>query len=548
MEAARLSNTQSNSSAASPLPTDTKLWQPLRHFNYYRLTLALALFFFFSAELLENFLGKNDPVGFLITSTAFALSSLIYIFFSHIQKPSFNNQVILANSSDIVFITLMMHFSGGLISGLGMLLIVNIVATGTFLRSRESYFFAALASIAILTEQTYETLQGSVTSNAYSAAGILGMVFFASSMLSSILNRRLRESEALANKKAADLVNLEKLNEHIIQNMRTGILVLSSDGHIRMANNSAETLLGHISLKNQPLLSDIFTPLDQRFLEWQSQPQIHQKPIRQQKGLPDIQPGFRKLDDSTANAGDTLVFLEDAIQLNQRFQQIKLASLGRLTASIAHEIRNPLSGINHAAQLLRESNIDAADEKLTQIILTQVQRLDKIVENVLQLSRQEPEQTESILLSEWIENFRTEFCSSQQINPDQIKTDISPKNTRILFEPSHLYQVICNLCTNAISHADKHIDKVKIVLTGGYNKRMDQPFLDVLDNGPGIPSELVSQIFDPFFTTSSKGTGLGLFISKEIVESNRAKIQHVETNQDGNCFRIFFLSAPQTTS
>jgi len=520
---------------------DEENWRSLSHFNYYRLVLAMTLLLFFYNRVLDGFLGRLDPPAFLTIAIVFLISSFFYILFGLKQQPNFKTQIILTNSSDIALVTLMMHFSGGLVSGLGMLLIINIAATGTFLQSRESYFFAAIASMGVLFEQTYSQLNDITTANAYPAAGILGIVFFGSSMLASVLSQRLKESEALASQRKADLHNLEKLNEHIIQNMRTGIIVVDNDGHIQMANSSAESLLGDVSLKNHPLLENVFPALDARFLEWQDQPQMHQKPIRREQGLPDIQPGFRKLDDSSTNPGDSLIFLEDATQLNQRYQQMKLASLGRLTASIAHEIRNPLSAINHASQLLNESDLDPADSKLTHIITTQVRRLDKIIQNVLSLSRQQQGNPESIQLHDWLIHFRDEFIQINNLDPEQISIDITPRDLSILFDSVHLHQVIHNLCTNAITHHDKNIKDIKISLVGGHDYFRNQPFLDITDNGPGIAPAEVEKIFDPFFTTNAKGTGLGLFITKEIVESNRGKIRYQNTDKSGSCFRVFFL-------
>lgn len=518
-------------------------WKSLSHFNYYRLVLSLALMLFFYQGVLGGFLGRINPGGFVITGLTFLISSFFYILIGSRKTPDFRTQVIITNVSDILLITLMMHFSGGSVSGLGILLIINIAATGTFLKSQESYFFAALASIGILFQQTYAYLNDLAPASSYSAAGILGVVFFGSSMLASILSRQLQESEQLASQRTADLRSMEKLNEHIIQSMRTGILVIDSDGQIQMANSSAEALLGNQSFSDHPYLNTISPALDQRFREWQLQPQMHQKTIHQKQGLPDIQPGFRKLDDSATNSEFSLVFLEDASQLNQRYQQMKLASLGRLTASIAHEIRNPLSAINHASQLLDESDLEPADSKLTNIITTQVHRLDKIVENVLSLSRQQNGEPESIALWSWLTGFREEFIQSHEMNMEQIEINVQPADICVLFHSSHLYQVLSNLCSNAVTHHNDSLENIKILFHVGHDEIRDQPYLDVIDNGPGVASQETDQIFDPFFTTNSKGTGLGLFITKEIVESNRGKIRYIDRQDAGGCFRIYFLAA-----
>ena len=488
-----------------------------------------------------SFLGNQNPEIFLVTALTLLVSSLIFIFMGFKSEVPFETQVIISNTSDIFLITLLSHLSGGLSSSLSILLIINITATGTFLSNRNSFLFAALASISILVEQTYSMLQGLSDASEYSRAGLLGLVFFGTSFLASILSRRVRESEKLATDREVDIINLEMLNEDIIQNMRTGIIVVDDDGHIRMANSSAEALLGNISLRNNPLLENILPALDARFLEWQEQPNMHHKAVRQEHGLPDIQPGFRKLKRADYGSGDTLIFLEDASQLNQRFQQIKLASLGRLTASIAHEIRNPLSAINHASQLLNEANLSEADKKLADIITTQVQRLDKVVENVLQLSRKQKGEADVFELHHWLIQFCTDFLPLSKLKKEQLQLEILSEDINIIFDASHLSQIMHNLCTNAIVHNNQPFEKIKIYIRCGHDKEFDQPFIDVIDNGPKIPRETVEQIFDPFFTTNTKGTGLGLYITKEMVESNRGRILYTRHKLGNNCFKILFI-------
>ena len=260
--------------------------------------------------------------------------------------------------------------------------------------------------------------------------------------------------------------------------------------------------------------------------------------------MPDIQPGFSHIDQSInineKLKGRTLIFLEDATQLTQRFQQVKLASLGRLTASIAHEIRNPLAAINHAGQLLGETSTDPADEKLTKIINTQVIRLNSIVENVLQLSRQQRGTLEEIDLYQWLLQFRREFISTYKFLAHQVQIKIMPENIHIFFDSSQLHQVMWNLCSNAINHSNKQHPNIMININGKIDDNSKQPYIDITDNGPGINKETQTHIFEPFFTTRAEGTGLGLYITKEVIESNRAKIQHLPLVTGGTCFRIYF--------
>jgi two-component system sensor histidine kinase PilS (NtrC family) len=239
------------------------------------------------------------------------------------------------------------------------------------------------------------------------------------------------------------------------------------------------------------------------------------------------------------------VFLEDASRLNQRFQQVRLASLGRLTASIAHEIRNPLAAINHASQLLEEALQNSPDSKLTEIISTQVERLNSVIENVLQLSREQSGTSEPIRLLPWLEKFKDEYATSQGLDKQQIKLQVAPENMTVLFDSTQLHQVMWNLCGNAVNHARVPLDQVSITMRGGIDTESRQPFVDVIDNGPGIDAKTAANIFEPFFTTSNEGTGLGLFITKEVVESNRAKIRHVALPAGGTCFRIYFMQATE---
>jgi len=356
----------------------------------------------------------------------------------------------------------------------------------------------------------------------------------------------MRASEQLVNERSRELKSVVQMNEQIIRSMRTGILVVNPNGHIKMANNAARSLLGDIHVNNNTTLRQALPALHDRFVEWQNSAiPAQQKPVQQSHGLPDLQPGFSRIEPAAGNDSPTLVFLEDAGRLKQRFQQVRLASLGSLTASIAHEIRNPLAAIKHASQLLDEALESGPDKKLTDIINTQVQRLNSVIENVLQLSRQQRGVSEPIELLPWLQKFKDEYIASQGLDKRQIQIHIKPENTRILFDSSHLHQVMWNLCGNAVNHSRTPPAKLSITIKGGIDTDAEQPFIDVIDNGRGIEPEIAQQIFDPFFTTSNEGTGLGLFITKEVTESNRANIRHIALPAGGGCFRICFLQVPE---
>ena len=539
-------NKQTVNSNNSLLQDTVDTWYRLRLFNYFRVSLAL---FFITIYL-------NGWFHLLITSEfsydeLFITTSIIYLvaslfFFAGIvrQTPKLETQVIIHTLVDISCIILLMHATGGIRTGLGMLLIISISMTGLFLKKQLAILFAAIATLAIISEQIYSQFVYTNYPPAFTQAGLLGILVFISAFLTIYIAKRLLESEKLAEETSAELETIVQMNERIIRSMRTGIFVIKNDGLILMANNAALELLGNITIDSQTNLKDAASDLYDCFIEWSNNTIQNQQPIQQAQGLPDLQPGFSHIDKTNnpddKHQGRTLIFLEDATQLAQRFQQVKLASLGRLTASIAHEIRNPLAAINHAGQLLGETSTDMADKKLTSIINTQAKRLNNIVENVLQLSRQQRGTPEAIDLYQWLIQFKEECVSTHNLQASQIIIQIDHQGTEILFDSNQLHQVMWNLCSNTINHSNIEHATIMINIQGKIDEQTRQPYIDIIDNGAGINKETQALIFDPFFTTSSEGTGLGLYITKEVIESNRAKIRHISPATGGTCFRIYF--------
>ena len=525
------------------------VWYRLRLFNYFRTSLAL----FFVTLFLNGWLFQLVPTGYtngklyIVTAFIYLAASLVFITCIYYQKPRINIQVIIHTLVDITCIITLMHATGGIRSGLGMLLIISVSMSSLFSHKQTTILFAAIATIGIIAEQIYSQITHTHYSPAFTQAGLLGILIFISAFLTIYTAKRLKESEKLAEETSYELETIVQMNEHIIKSMRTGIIVIKNDGRILMANNAALELLGNITIPPETNIQDISIALYNRFIEWNKNNIQNHQPIRQIQGLPDLQPGFSQIEQGESldsKQGRTLIFLEDATQIAQRFQQVKLASLGRLTASIAHEIRNPLAAINHAGQLLDETSRDEADKKLTGIINTQARRLNNIIENVLQLSRQQRGTPEKIFLYEWLTKFRDEFISSHSLQAYQIQINL-PQDIVISFDPSQLHQVMWNLCANAINHSAMQHSNIMINIQGEIDSVFKQPYIDIIDNGPGIKEDDQAHIFDPFFTTRSDGTGLGLYITKEVIESNRAKIRHSTPPAGGTCFRIYFQQAHQ---
>lgn len=514
-------------------------WRPLILLNSFRTLLAGVFFSLVASDHLIYPLGDSNPRLFFHASLLYLVLSLIFWFLHVRRHPGYAIQVYICAVSDILILTLLMHASGGIPSGLGVLLVLTIAICSITLGSRAALGIAALASIIILSEQIFTDLFYPGATN-YPAAGLLGITYFATAITFQFLARRVRESEELAQIRGIDLANLAQLTEHIIQRMQTGVLVIDQLGNIRLINESAAQMLGIRQTNvNINILQEV-PELGEQWQRWQSLPDYSQETIQlARNSIVDISPRFASIG-SEASAG-TLVFLQDMAAMAQQAQQLQLASLGRLTASIAHEIRNPLGAISHAGQLLAESEeLDANDARLTKIIIDHSSRLNTIVENIMSISRRRPLQVELFKLKEYLERFVTDFATGMGVSKDSFLIKIQPEDTEVRFDAGHLHQILTNLCDNGLRHSRQSTQPIKITLRGGLEAGSSRPHLDILDAGPGVSKDASQHLFEPFFTTEVRGTGLGLYLSRELAEGNQAHLNYLYQDDGQGFFRLTF--------
>jgi two-component system sensor histidine kinase PilS (NtrC family) len=530
--------------AAAREASYAQTWKPLRLLSFYRVILASLLAILFFGLRDEASFGLVHPGVYGIVSIAYLLFSLLAGFSARLRKPGFEIQASSQVLADIGAITLLMFASGGPASGLGILLIISVATGSILLAGRMALLFAAFATIAIMGEFFYsDWLSDGARSSGYTQVGLLGLTFFATAVLTSLLVRRIHESEALARSRGIDIANLAKLNAHIVQRLQAGIIVTDDQDNIRLINDTARNLLHVTDNHDEQSLKSLSPALFEKLLEWRKTPGSEPTLLLQGADKGSVLPHFTQLG-TDAGLG-ALIFLEDTAAIIHQTQQIKLASLGRLTASIAHEIRNPLGAISHAAQLLNEADtLTGEDSRLMSIIDDNTGRVNAIVENILQLSRPVKSVPQTIPLAQWLEKFVDEFTQSGNCAPEQISFDIEPAGLEIQIDPSLLHQVVWNLCQNAMQHAGQ-TDAVQLRLVAGRLQPSGAPHLDIMDNGTSIAHEMTDKIFEPFFTTRSSGTGLGLYIAREICESNRAHLEYLPQSQGGSCFRITFPESRQ---
>ncbi len=523
--------------AETPLLVREQNWLLLSYFNIYRLALALlACLAGFWAGSLAPF-ASTDPRLFLVVALLYAAVYLVAIDTTRRRLGDFETQAAVLAFCDVVALILLMHASGGLASGTGILLLVSTAGTSFLLNRRMTIFFASLTTIGVLLESAWPYLTGSQNGlpASYSQVGLFGLVLFATASLAHLVADRLRLTEALAERQELDIRHLGRLNEQIVQHLQSGVLVVAPTGHIRLANKTAQTYLGLAAPDTAPLLQTVAPALFEQWVAQRNDASGGRRLFVSATGYT-LLPRFKVLG-RDANAA-TLVFLEDTAILKQQAQQLKMAGLARLTAGIAHEIRNPLGAITHAAQLLTETpDIGAEPRSLAAIIDDQGRRMNTIVENVLQLGRRDRTNATRFALSTWLAQTLPAVATALNIPVQALNLVIEQPQT-VCFDTDHLFQIVNNLCHNSLKHSPPYHDVPIVKLLIGVDSE-GHSILDVIDWGEGIKNAIVDRIFDPFFTTTARGTGLGLYIARELAEANGARLEYRPT-PTGCQFRLTF--------
>ena len=507
-------------------------WRSLGYFNLYRLTLASLLVF------LAGVLGTSLPLGarnwkiFFAASIVYAVAVALSFVLLRLRWPRFAVQLAVQIGGDIAALSVISYASGGIQSNIGLLLLVSLAAAGMISRGRITLFFAALASIAALLEHSYAVLYDDAVAAQYVQVGLLCVSYFAVAWLAHTLAKYAVESQQLAQRRGHDLASLSEANRLVMRDMQDGVLVVDEQGVIMQMNQSAAHLLRHSAMPGSSLAEN-FPLLFGQYALWKRTGVASRDTLQLDVGM---QARLRFVAVKRDAAHGAVIFLEDMQRVRAEAQQIKLAALGRLTANIAHEVRNPLSAISYATELMQEEQGDAKQQRLLQIVLDNTQRINRIVQDVMQLNRRDRAQPELFELNAMLRAFVEEFSLAERLDPGVMVLTETP-GAEISFDRGHLRQVLLNLCGNALRYGRK-LSGSLILVMGAAGGRVT---LNVQDDGPGIPVEHRRKLFEPFFTTAINGTGLGLYIARELCEANGALLEHHEHGeQAGTCFRITF--------
>jgi two-component system sensor histidine kinase PilS (NtrC family) len=516
----------------------------LRLLNLYRILVGLV----FGTLLLSGIAATHFGLGGALLAAGqvavlvYALAAAALFVAAESRRHDETRLALIGVACDLVIGSLLLFVFGGLESGVGVLLLITVAMSALLLPGRLALLTAALATIALFSESVYSVLTEAAGRRNLAQAALLGIAFFATVAIFYWLARLTRQSQELVEKQGLDLANLAQINELIIQRMRTGILVIDAEGKIRRFNESGWYLLGTpggTEVKVREVAPDLYD----RWRYWITTGKHNNVPIQIAQGVPAVVPRFTSL--GNADDAATLCFLEDESMVYRRAEELTLSSLGRLSASIAHEVRNPLAAISHAAQLLGESEqIAETDRRLIEIILSHCGRVNGIVENVLQLSRRERSRPECVQLGPWAHGMLTDFRQAHPLGNDRVRLLVEHQDARALVDPSQLTQAVWNLLRNALRYGRQPDQPAEVLIRVRQPSPAQSATIEIIDRGPGIPPALQRQLFEPFFTTRADGTGLGLYICKQLLGANQATIEYSPVPGGGSCFRIQ-LAVPQ---
>jgi len=505
-------------------------------YNSYRLTLAACLLALLILPGGEDFITGFNRLWFAIGAGLMLVSAvpLTRRLGGRIQQSETGLFALLI--SDIIAITVLVSATGGLLSGFSVLFIIAVAAGGFLLHSRSlATLVAAIAVLAVLTDAAWLVERQEADIGLLLPAGLLGSLLFVVSLLVQATAQRLALVEAQAQQAATEVEALELLNEQIVAHMHTGILRIDDRGLVEAVNDSALKLL-QLKPRTQYALGEISPDLENQYAEWRSGLRNKPEPFRLTVNSPAVIASFAGI--NPAKSSDTLIFVEDYTPVTQFAQSLKLDSLSKLTASIAHEIRNPLSAISHAAQLLNESDtVQQADRLLCDILVSNSVRVSDIIDNVTEVSRRQAPHPTQLLLQHWMTDCITEY-KGLRAEPCSIAINGMVKDVGVIFDPSHLKRVLTNLFDNGLRHSEADSGRAELRVDVAVDRVNRQVLVDIVDYGNGVAESQLGRLFEPFFTTSRQGSGLGLYLCKELCEINGADLFYQRTSTGESAFRL----------
>ncbi|HLS57853.1 MAG TPA: ATP-binding protein [Zeimonas sp.] len=514
-----------------------------------RVAVALLLLTFLPLQEVGRFAARlDDPVLFERAAVVYLLAAIVFLSTLHRFHARFHSMLVVHALTDLVALATMMHAAGGLRGGVVVLLIAALAGAAIVSTRRMAASFAAVATLLVLLEAGWALLRGGEVEGVTVMAGLVGIACFATAMTVNWLATRLYAQEQIASRRGDDLRRQLAVTSRVVAELQQGVLIVGGDGQVRTMNPAARALLG--ASGRLPSLADPgsldggggWSSLRRAYARWRDEPAGRH--AEAELVLPAIAGGSARIRlrflGTDETGGDAVVFLEDQRAFEERAQQLKLASMGRLSASIAHEVRNPLAAIRHANSLLAERLDDPAQIRLARIVEDNTVRIDRIVTDVLSIARRERAAEESVDVASFLKGLLPEFVATSGADPRRIAVRLET-DLPIRFDSNHLRQVLLNLLSNALRYASPEDSAVLIEWRESGGHRLE---LKVSDDGPGLPTDMLEHAFEPFFTSESRGTGLGLYLARELCVANAATIRY-EAGEASSRYRSAFVIEPK---
>ena len=516
------------------------VWQALRALSLVRVAAAVfalvfALLFSVPVEAGGSAGSPHDVTAVL---GVYCVLAMILAAMAVLARRHFTAQLSIQFSVDLLFATVLVVLSGGIRSEFAVFYLLPVAGASVILPTGPAFFISSIAVVVLLADAFLRSVRQGQAGAQLFEAGLFGAALFGITALLRLLATRLRRQETLAHVRGVDLHSQLEINRLVISQMEQGVLVVDAATQVRANNIAARVFLGlergaqltGRRLDEFPALATLVGA----YRRWLSSPvPVDGRPAQDEWVFP-APPGAesgagetprplraRFARPPTSRSGEFVIFLEDLRAIEDRAQRLKLAAMGRLTASIAHEIRNTLGAIGNAGQLLAEEALTPLQRRLVEIVRENTARLNRLVEDVLRVARRDPPMGDALDARRFVETWADEFQRDRAV-PEGVLAVEGAIGAAVVFEPGHLRQILFNLVDNAVRYASGKPGCVRIVLREA--RAEDPAQIWVLDDGPGVPPAERAAIFEPFFTSRAKGTGLGLYLAREFCIANGAEL------------------------
>lgn len=501
-------------------------------------------------------LGPATHGALVLACVAYLVSAVAVRALASPRSPgqTFDPQWVFTIGIDIMMFTLLQYLQVGGINYTPLLALPVLLAAvmGSALLAQAT---AAGVTLLLLADAWLYSLQAQGDAARFLQSGLTGIGFFALAFLANQLSARLAREELEARRSQQAARVQVQVNELVIETLADGVLVVDPMGVVRVANPAAHHLLGDGGTAQ-------LTPfaLEAR-TAWRPLVDLARQTFRQHTAqvadiaIQDGAQGARRIHVSARltsthdSQGESLcvMFLQDLREMEARLRTEKLAAMGRMSAAVAHEIRNPLAAIMQANALLDEDLADPAQKRLTLMVRQNSQRLAQIVEEILNISRVQQQGATPMPVQLTLDDVVLRACGDWGLQAganDKLHLQLQCRSQLVAFEPDHLRRVLVNLLDNALRYCGGQPDSI-CVSTLMQDTGLAR--LQVWSDGQPLEQSVQRHLFEPFFSSESRSSGLGLYICRELCERHGAVIAYERTRRyapsgprDGNEFSVVF--------